>query len=105
MIITRMISTKEEGRGVTFVTDNRYVCRNAERPCIPSDLHPTPSVQSSSKKSQSKSAIVEERFSSHTHHSTTSAWYLSHTFLSRRLEQAREAREGSQWDQIKVDQV
>jgi hypothetical protein len=25
--------------------------------------------------------------------------------LARRLEQAREAREGSQWDQIKVDQV
>src|SRR6266446_4486567 len=27
--ITRMISTKEEGRGGTFVTDNRYICRNA----------------------------------------------------------------------------
>src|SRR6266436_549663 len=29
VIITRMISTKEEGRGGTFVTDNRYICRNA----------------------------------------------------------------------------
>ena len=35
LIITRMIIIKKEGRGVTFVTDNRHVCRNAGRPGRP----------------------------------------------------------------------
>jgi hypothetical protein len=47
LIITRMISTKEEGRRVTFVTD--MFVGTLPRPGRPPHLHPTPSVHSTSR--------------------------------------------------------